>query len=98
MPCVSVVADMEDTGVKFDFKYNEKLKDKYHALLDEREEAFHKLCDKYDNQIQNYRDIHRTNCKLESPINIKSTDQLAILLYDILDLPLFYDKKKKIEL
>lgn len=97
MPLVKVVADMEDTGVKFDFKYNEKLKDKYHALLDEREEAFHKLCDKYDNQIQNYRDIHRTNCKLENPINIKSTDQLAILLYDILDLPLFYDKKKKKE-
>ena len=97
MPLVKVVADMEDTGVKFDFKYNEKLKDKYHALLDEREEAFHKLCDNYDNQIQNYRDIHRTNCKLENPINIKSTDQLAILLYDILDLPLFYDKKKKKE-
>lgn len=97
MPLVKVVADMEDTGVKFDFKYNEKLKDKYHALLDEREEAFHRLCDKYDNQIQNYRDIHRTGCKLENPINIKSTDQLAILLYDILDLPLFYDKKKKKE-
>lgn len=97
MPLVKVVADMEDTGVKFDFKYNEKLKDKYHALLDEREEAFHKLCDNYDNQIQNYRDIHRTNCKLENPINIKSIDQLAILLYDILDLPLFYDKKKKKE-
>ena len=97
MPLVKVVADMEDAGVKFDFKCNEKLKDKYHALLDEREEAFHKLCDKYDNQIQNYRDLHRTNCKLENPINIKSTDQLAILFYDILDLPLFYDKKKKKE-
>ena len=95
MPCVEVVADMEDIGIRFDADYNAQLVDKYHALLDEREAEFHAVCDKYADKIQKYRNAHITDCKLENPINIKSTDQLAILFYDILDYELFYDKKKK---
>lgn len=91
MPVLDAVANMEDNGVAFDFDYNDKLKVKYHKILDEREAEFHKLCKKYEKQIDEVR--HRTG-KLDKPINIKSTDQLAILLYDILKLPLFYDKKK----
>ena len=96
MPCVSVVADMEDVGVLFDKEYNLELQAKYHKLLDEREGEFRKICDtKYKKQIDEYREKFKSDCKLENPINIKSTDQLAILLYDILKYPLFYDKKKK---
>ena len=95
MPLVKVVADMEDTGVKFDFEYNAKLKEKYHKLLDDREKAFHSICESYKAQIDAYRDKHKTDCKLDNPINIKSTQQLGILLYDILGAPMFYDKKKK---
>ena len=97
MPCVKVVADMEDTGVLFDKAYNQTLHEKYHKLLDEREESFRKICDKYKDKVDAYRKKHKDNCKLENPINIKSTDQLAILLYDILGYDLYYDKKKKKE-
>lgn len=95
MPCVSVVADMEDAGVLFDFDYNMSLKDKYHKLLDDRETAFHNACEKYSEQIAYYRKKMGSSCKLENPINIKSSDQLAILLYDIMGCELFKDKVKK---
>ena len=96
MPIVNVVSDMEDSGIKFDFDYNEVLKEKYHKLLEERENDFHKICEQYSEQIAEYR-ATTPNCKLEDPINIKSTDQLAILFYDIMQCPLFYDKQKKKE-
>ena len=95
MPLVRVVADMEDAGVKFDFAYNEKLKEKYHKLLQEREEEFHNICDcDYASAIGEYREKH-PDVKLDNPINIASPTQLAILLYDIMGCDLFYDKKKK---
>ena len=98
MPIVPVVVAMEDTGVKFDFEYNQLLKDKYHALLEEREANFIKLCDDlYSKEIQKYRDEQGYACKLDNPINVKSPAQLAILLYDIMGCKLFYDKKKKQE-
>lgn len=92
MPCVPVVADMEDNGILFDFEYNAKLKEKYHKLLDEREEDFHKSYSEYSQQVDAYRNKYG---KLDKPINIKSTDQLAILLYDIMGCEPFYDKRKK---
>ena len=95
MPLVKVVADMEDAGVEIDLEFNASLKEKYHKLLQEREKAFQSVCETYSEQIQAYRDVHKLDCKLENPINIKSTQQLGILLYDILEIPLFYDKKKK---
>ena len=131
MPCVPVVADMEDVGILFDFDYNAKLKEKYHKLLDEREAEFHKSYKKYEKQIEEYRNgttvktvpkynmtggpgyvgldywnpnknagekiVTRNSDKLDNPINIKSTDQLAILLYDIIGLEPYYDKHKKKE-
>ena len=90
MPCVSVVADMEDTGIEFDFEYNAKLKEKYHKILEEKEEAFIKSYQPYSAEISKYE-------KLEDPINIASTQQLAILLYDIMGCDLFFDKNTKKE-
>ena len=93
MPMVDVICDLEDTGVLFDFDKNAELKDKYHKLLDEREVAFHKVCEPVASEINAYR--IKNIGTLDNPLNIKSTKQLGILLYDILGLEQYYDKKKK---
>ena len=95
MPLVKVVADMEDEGVRFDFAYNDKLKEKYHTLLNERVQAFYSVLKRYDNDIQRYRDLHKLDCKLDDPINIESPQQLAIILYDILGCEQQIDKRTK---
>lgn len=98
MPIVDVCVDMEDTGVKFDFDYNEQLKEKYHKLLDEREHKFHQLVnDLYGKEVEAYRAKAGFDCKLDDPISISSPKQLGILLYDIMNCPKFFDKKKKQE-
>ena len=91
MPCIDVVTEMEDTGIAFDFDYNQKLKDKYHALLDEKEQNFHKLCEMYSTEIANYSG----KLRLDSPINIQSVPQLQVLLYDIAGLEAIDKKTKK---
>ena len=83
MPCISVVADMEDNGVLFDMNYANNLHEKYTALLDEKTQAFYTLCDKYSEKIDEYLAKH-SDAKIEKPINIASPTQIAILLYDIL--------------
>lgn len=94
MPCVSAVASMEDNGVLFDFDYNNKIKEKYHTLLDERIANFQKECKVYEDELNTLR---LKGVKLDNPLNIASTQQLAVLLYDVMKLPLFYDKKKRKE-
>ncbi len=83
MECVSVVCDMEDTGVAFDFDYNDKLQQKYHKSLNEKHEAVYAELNAFGEQIKQYRIKNPTN-KLSDPINIDSPTQLAIILYDIL--------------
>ena len=96
MPCVEVVADMEDTGVKFDFEYNAVLKEEYHRRLDDQIKEVYKLVDMYSGEIARYR-LKNPGVKLDDPINIGSTSQLAILLYDIIGEDLVVDKKTKKE-
>lgn len=96
MPCVDVIVEMEDTGIEFDFKYNEVLRQKYHALLDEKRDNFYKLCNMYADEIKAYRNAN-TNAKLDEPINVASPAQISILLYDIMKLPLPIDKRTKKE-
>lgn len=83
MPCVKVVADMEDNGVAFDLDYAAELKEKYSVLIDEKQKEVYKLIDMYRGDIENYC-AKTTNNKLDDPINIDSPVQLAILLYDII--------------
>lgn len=83
MPLINVVADMEDNGIKVDLNYLHKLSEKYNKLLLEKEAEFYKLCDKYNDKIEEYRRKNPNN-KLGSMINIASSTQIAILLYDIL--------------
>ena len=93
MPIVNVVCDMEDTGIEFDINKNEEFKIKYHGLLDEREERFHKYCEQYSDEIAKYNLTHPN--VLDNPINIKSVPQLQALLFDIVGLTGMLDKKTK---
>lgn len=83
MPLINVVADMEDNGIKVDLDYLHTLSEKYNKILLEKEAEFYKLCDKYNDKIEEYRRKNPNN-KLGSLINIASSQQIAILLYDIL--------------
>ena len=96
MPCVAVVADMEDIGVKFDFEYNKVLKDEYHKKLEEQSKAVYSIIGMYTDEIAKYK-LKNPGAKLDDPINIGSPTQLAILLYDIIGEELIYDKKAKKE-
>lgn len=83
MPLINVIADMEDTGIKVDLDYLHQLSEKYNKVLLEKEAEFYKLCDKYSDKIEAYK-MRNPNHKLGSMINIASSTQIAILLYDIL--------------
>ena len=91
MPCVSVVADIEDAGVEIDMEYQAKLSVKYNELLKEKEKACYDAISKYDDKIEAYRKKH-INCKLDNPINVGSPVQLAILLYDIIGVDIVDEK------
>lgn len=94
MPCLPVLAEMEDNGIHLDLKYADELSKKYHKLEDECLDKFYKAIDMYKDEIQAYRISHPNN-KLGDPINIASPQQLAILLYDIIGLDAGVDKKTK---
>lgn len=96
MPCVDVIVEMEDAGVEFDFKYNEELRNKYYALLEEKKDQFYKLCEMYSDEIAQYR-LSNPDARLDDPINISSPSQISILLYDIMKLTPVVDKKTKKE-
>lgn len=83
MPCISVVADMEDTGIELDLAYTEKLSQEYNKRLEEKIQRFYDLCSMYDKEIEDYK-RKNPNHKLSDPINIGSPTQIAILLYDIM--------------
>ena len=83
MPCIEVLADMEDTGISFDLEYADELSEKYHNLINEKLNEFYKILDMYEDEISKYK-LKNPGHKLSDPINISSPQQLAILLYDIL--------------
>lgn len=84
MPCVEVVCDMEDNGIELDLAYAEKLSERYTTLLHEREAHFYTLLDTCSAEIETFLKTH-VNAKLDDPINIASSSQIAILIYDILN-------------
>ena len=91
MPCVPVVAEMEDAGVAFDLEYNAVLHDKYHDELKKKTERVYEIIHMYDAEIAAYKAKNAGN-KLSDPINIDSPTQIAILMYDIMKLPAVDDK------
>ena len=85
MPCIKVVADMEDTGIELDLEYQQELSVKYNKLMEEKTQDFYKACDMYRKEIDAYKKKNPDN-KLDNPINMGSPTQLAILFYDVLKL------------
>ena len=83
MPCVEVVCDMEDNGIELDLEYAKKLSERYTKLLEERTAHFYDVLENYSSQIETFVRAH-VNVKLDDPINIASSSQIAILFYDIL--------------
>ena len=92
MPCVPVVADMEDAGVDFDLDYQQELSIKYNKLLEEKKKNFYIVLEQYSPDIKKYMRQH-PDCKLDNPINLASPTQIATLLYDIIKVK-SVDKKK----
>jgi len=83
MPCVEVVADMEDAGVYFDKEYAHELSEKYHKEQETCLNEFYECLKQYEKEINEYR-LNNPGNKLSDPISISSPTQLAILFYDIL--------------
>ncbi|MDD2287217.1 MAG: DNA polymerase, partial [Bacteroidales bacterium] len=86
MPLINIVAEMEDNGIAFDFDFADSLSKEYNAKLKEAEDKFYKECDKFGEALDNYRERKGAANKLEYPINISSPTQIAIMLYDVLEI------------
>ena len=87
MPLVPVVSEMEDTGVAFDLDVQQKLSIKYNKLVEEANTEFKETLKMYESEIEAYRIKKGSSCKLPEEINVASPEQIAILLYDVLELP-----------
>lgn len=84
IPMIDVIVDLEDTGVAVDMDYLKVLHTNYHKDLDN---ALGKCQDfinaNYRDKLEVYKALN-PNHKLEDPISISSSTQLAVLFYDIL--------------
>lgn len=102
MPCIKVIAKMELDGVAIDLEYCDRLSKKYHAKLDEMDNKIKEELAKYSDDILKWRmtpDANKCSIdangkktktkseQLENPVNLGSPTQLAILLYDVLKVP-----------
>ena len=92
MPYVDVIVDLEDTGIKVDTEYAQQLSEKYHILEQQKLEEFYEILKQYQPQIDEYK-RNNPGHKLSEPISVSSPQQLAILFYDILKVPVI-DKEK----
>ena len=83
VPLVQVTADMQRTGVAIDMDLAKRLKTEYDDKLADITKQVNEEIHKFEDKIIKYRMIHY-NTKLQEPINFNSSEQLAILLYDII--------------
>ena len=86
MPVQESVCDLEDVGVSLDLEYTAKLSKEYNESLGKAEDAFYEELKNYQCVIDKYLDKH-PDAKIDNPINMGSPTQLAILFYDILNMP-----------
>lgn len=94
MPCVDVVATMEDNGIELDLDYSDKLANKYKSLLNAKELEIRDELKKYDKSLIDYKTTH-SESKISLDVNISSPTQLAILLYDVLQVEVVDPKKPR---
>lgn len=104
MPCIPVVTDMELRGVAVDTDYAKRIGVKYHKMMDE-------YSGKIDTEVKNLmpkinawkaspagKEMSGKKTKAEQltdPININSSTQLGIIIYDVLGVPTTYNTKGK---
>jgi DNA polymerase-1 len=91
MPYLDVTAELEQNGVEIDTEYAETLSEKYHAIEQEKLQAYYDELDKYSDIINDYK-LKHPNHKLSDPVLVTSPTQLAVLFYDILKVGVI-DKK-----
>ena len=94
MKSMPTFISMEQTGVTCDFEYADRLHKKYHDLSDKMEENLRNVFKPYLHLVEDYKRTH-PNCVLTDPVNFNSSQQLAIILYDILNLPVVDPKKPR---
>lgn len=103
MPVSEVATEMELVGVDIDKEYTKRLSKKYNKQLCDIDDKIAKELKKYDSVVAKWRTTKDANNitkdggksksqQLENPINLASPVQLAILLYDVLKIPVV-DKK-----
>lgn len=92
MPCEDATMELEENGVTLDLEYQKQLSIRYHQLEEDVLKKFNESLLPYQDTINALRS---RGAKLDNPININSTSQLPILLYDILGLDAGINKKTK---
>ena len=106
-PLTTIIAEMELRGVCIDLDYGKRLSSKFHKTLDKLQIELDTELDNLSTKISNWRltpeankrEIQKNgnlgkskNEQLTEPMNINSSTQLAILIYDILKIPPFNNK------
>ena len=95
MPMVDVLAEVEENGVCINEEFAIKLSDEYTQKLEGIKQKFQNICESYKDKIDSFRFAHQKSIKLSNPINIASPTQVAVLLYDILEIPPVNKKKPR---
>lgn len=104
MQIIIPVAEMELRGVDFDIEYNEKLNSKYTRLLSDLDAKISKELDGYKDKIDEWKRSKdgraivgkkQKALQLSSPVNLDSPTQLAIILYDVLKVPVVNTKQPR---
>lgn len=82
IPLIPYLADMEEEGLPLDLKRADELKTKYEKMIAETEKKVYAFLDSLD-----YKKLKpELRAKLSNPINLNSPPQIAIVLYDVLNL------------
>ena len=89
IPVVLVVASMEDNGICVDLDFLNKLDTKYKKEIDKIKNTIEEILQPYQETIQYYQGLG----KIDTPINLDSSEQISFLLYDILKAPLIDGEK-----
>lgn len=84
MPCIDATIEMEENGITLDLDYQKGLSEKYNKIKGDILDKFYASLAPYEEQLN---ELRISGVKIDDPININSTKQLAILIYDVLKLP-----------
>ena len=89
MPLIEVVFEMECTGIKIDTQLADELKERYTQYMTRAEQKFNDEIDKLKPQIKSLQANNNAKyakllCNNQIQVNIGSSQQLAILFYDVL--------------